>query len=139
MTATIANTAPLTNLLAMPLVLITVETGTNEDWVDSILFLVDTGVPDELKPQLDIRDIKFEMEVRRSASDHQVIISASTEDGSLLIGEEPDFGYLIINVDVKDMRPQQPGSYIADIVGTDAVSSRVVVQIDLTLVEGITR
>jgi hypothetical protein len=128
-----------TNLLALPLVRMSVETGTNEDWIDSLKFLVDTGVPDDEKPQLDLRDIAFEMEVRRSAPDNQVVISASTENGSLAIGEPPDYGYLIINVDHEEMKIQQPGIYAADIVGIDETSRRVVVQIDLSIIAGITR
>ena len=123
----------------MPLVRIEVETGTNEDWVDSLKFLVDNGQPDDLKPQLDLRDIAFEMEVRRAAPDNQVVLSASTGDGSIAIGAPPDFGYLILNIDHENMMRIKPGAYVADIVGHDTPSRRVVVQIDLTVIEGITR
>jgi len=123
----------------MPLVRIVVETGTNEDWVDTLKFLVDNGQPDDLKPQLDLRDIAFDMEVRRAAPDNQVVLSASTDDGSITIGAPPDFGYLILNVDHENMMRIKPGAYVADIVGRDSPSRRVVVQIDLTVVEGITR
>src|SRR5262245_31069061 len=130
-----------TNLLAMPLLRLTVETGTNEDWVDSVKFVVDdgSGSPPEDLPQLDLRDITFEMEVRRTAPDNQVIISATTENGSIKIGDPPDFGFLIINVDHEEMMVQKPGDYVADIVGIDDVSRRVVVQITLDIIEGITR
>jgi hypothetical protein len=127
--------------MAMPLLRLTVETGTNEDWVDSVKFVVDDGsggAPEDL-PQLDLRDITFEMEVRRTAPDNQVIISATTADGSIKIGDPPDFGFLIINVDHEEMMVQKPGDYVADIVGVDEVSRRVVVQITLDIVEGITR
>jgi hypothetical protein len=33
----------MSNLLAMPLVQLAIETGTNEDWIDSIKFLIDEG------------------------------------------------------------------------------------------------
>jgi hypothetical protein len=131
---------PSTNLLAMPLVIMVVETGTNEDWLDSIKFLVDNGSGDpDTMPQLDLRGIAFEMEVRRAPPDHEVIISASTENGSLVIGDPPDFGYLLINVDVADMKIQKPSEYVADIVGIDPEFRRVIAQIELTIVEGITR
>jgi hypothetical protein len=130
---------PSTNLLAMPLVQLVVETGTNEDWLDSIKFLVDTGVPEDEMPQLDLRGIVFEMEVRRAAPDHEVILDATTEDGTLLIGEPPDFGYLLINIPVTDMTAIQPSEYVADIVGHDEEFQRVVVQIALTIQRGITR
>lgn len=130
---------PSTNLLAMPLVQLDVATGTNEDWLDSIKFLVDTGVPEDEMPQLDLRGITFEMEVRRAAPDHEVILDATTADGSLVIGEPPDFGYLLINIPVDDMKALQPGDYVADIVGHDPEFQRVVVQLTLEIVEGITR
>lgn len=130
---------PATNILAMPLVQLVVDTGTNEDWVDSIKFLVDTGVPEADMPQLDLRGIVFEMEVRRAAPDHEVILDATTEDGSLVIGDPPDFGYLLINIPNDDMKAIQPGNYVADIVGHDPEFQRVVVQIALDIVEGITR
>jgi len=131
---------PSTNLLSMPLSLLTVETGTNEDWIDSLKYLVETDGLDEADwPQLDIRNINFYMEVRRAPPDHEVIISASTDDGTLVVGDPPDYGFLIINVGIEDMQIQQPGKYVADIRGVDDVNTRVVVQIDLTLIEGITR
>ena len=49
-----------TNLLAMPLVQLVVETGNNEDWVDSLKYVVDEEDPDV---QLDIREINFFMEI----------------------------------------------------------------------------
>lgn len=130
---------PSTNLLAMPLVQLVVETGTNEDWLDSIKYLVDTGVAEADMPQLDLRGITFEMEVRRAPPDHEVILDATTAEGTLLIGEPPDFGYLLINIPVTDMSALQPSNYVADIVGSDAEFHRVVVQIELTIIRGITR
>jgi len=140
-----------TNLLAMPLCSLIVQTGTNEDWIDSIKFLVGTGGDDSnlaALPQLDLRGIVFEMEVRRTAPDHQVVINATTEDGSIIIGTPPDYGFLIINVDLDEMKIQQPGQYVADIIGKEYVgplgeltlaTQRVVCMIDLTIVQGITR
>jgi hypothetical protein len=62
-----------TNILALPLVQLEVETGNNEDWIDSILFLVAPDDPDNpppTAPQLDLRGIDFEMEIRREADDN---------------------------------------------------------------------
>jgi|SRR6187431_449103 hypothetical protein len=128
---------PTTNLLAMPLAILKVETGTNEDWIDSLKYVVDTGEDDP--PQLDLRGIAFEMEVRRRPEDHEVVISASTADGTLAIGDAPDFGFLLINIDKTVMEQQKANEYVADIVGIDVEFRRVVVQIDLTIFEGITR
>ena len=70
-----------TNLLAMPQLVLTVTTGTNEDWIDSILYLVDMGGDDQSTfPQLDIHGIEFLMEVRRRTSDNEVVFRASTKE-----------------------------------------------------------
>jgi hypothetical protein len=130
-----------TNVLALPLVALTVATGTNEDWINSLKFVVNDGSssdPNQL-PQLDLRGITFEMEIRRNAVEHEVILSASTKDGRLIIGPPPDFGYLLVYVPIEDMKIRKPGSYVGDIVGSDDVNSRVCVQISLEIVEGITR
>jgi hypothetical protein len=130
----------MTNLLALPLVSLAVETGNNEDWVDSLLFLVETdGVPIESWPQLDLTGIIFEMEVRRSALDPEVIVAASTASGSLIIGTAPDYGYLLFNVSIDDMRRIRAGQYIADVIGRDDLNTRVVIRMDLAIVEGITK
>jgi hypothetical protein len=126
-----------TNLLAMPLVSMQVETGTNEDWIDSLEFLVDDG--SATPPQLDLTGIAFAMEVRRTPPDHEVVLTASTALGTLAVGNPPDFGFLLINIPLADMRGQQPGSYVADIVGTDGHSTRRCVVIDLEIKWGITR
>jgi hypothetical protein len=126
-----------TNLLAIPFVQLTAVTGNNEDWVDSLLFLVDS--PDVPPPQLDLTGIRFEMEVRRAPTDHEVVIRASTDDGTLSIGDAPNTGFLIINIDHVQMLQQVAGAYVADIVGTDQQSTRRVVGMDLTIANGITR
>lgn len=138
---------PTTNILAMPLVELSISTGTNEDWIDSIKYMVEDG--SSPLPQLDLRGITFEMEIRRAAPDHEVVINASTEDGSICIGQPPNFGFLIINVDLSEMKLQQPGKYVGDIIGYEMEKDhagtilhhlqRVVAYISLTIVEGVTR
>jgi hypothetical protein len=128
-----------TNLLALPLLNLVVQTGNSEDWIESIKYVVDTGdLPEDL-PQVDLRGIEFEMEVRRTSKSHEVIVTATTDDGSIAIGEPPDFGYLIINVGFEHMRQLQAGKYTADIRGKDDRYTRIVIQIDLTIFDGITR
>jgi hypothetical protein len=131
----------MSNVLALPLVEVTVETGNNEDWVDSIKFVVDTGtgLPPEDMPQLDLRGITFDMEIRREASDNEVIFAASTDTGTLKIGTPPDFGFLIINVPFAEMQEHLAGSYVGDIVGRDEQYRRVTVRIALSIVEGVTK
>ena len=129
------------NLLAIPLLELVVQTGTNEDWVDAIKFLVDDGSATDTAnmPQLDLRNIYFEMEVRRSAPDHQVVCNASSDDGSIKVGDAPDYGFLIIHVDIEEMKIQQPGQYVADIIGRDDSAQRVIATLALTITQGITR
>ena len=127
----------MSNLLAIPLVSNVVETGNNEDWVDSLLFLVDSTDPTQ--PQLDLRGIRFEMEIRRLPDDHEVVVHAMTDDDTLMIGDPPNYGYLIISVPIEQMQPLQPGAYVGDIRGTDADNTRVVVEVALTVFQGVTR
>jgi hypothetical protein len=83
--------------------------------------------------------IEFEMEVRRTAPGHEVLITATTEDGSLAIGEPPNFGYLIINVGFDEMKQLSAGNYVADIRATDGHYTRICIQIDLIVFDGVTR
>lgn len=129
----------MTNLLAMPLVNLTVSTGTNEDWIDSIKFVVEAGGAIETWPQLDLGGIVFEMEVRRQPPDNEVVIRGLMTDGSLMVGAPPDYGFITINIDHEIMERVRPGDYIGDIVGKDDVSVRRVITMDLTVVQGITR
>lgn len=126
-----------TNILALPRVQVEVETGTNEDWIDSIKYVVDDGSLDP--PQLDLSGISFDMEVRRAPPEHEVILSASTDVGDLYIGTYPDSGYLIIRIDDTVMRTKRAGSYVGDIVARDENYTRTTVQFELTIFEGVTR
>lgn len=127
----------MTNLLAMPLVTLSIETGNNEDWIDAIKFLMDNGEPE--LPQLDIRDIIFEMEVRSTSVSHEVILAASTEvNDTLQVGWPPDYGFLIIAIPVSTMKTIRPGDYVADIIGRDMINSRVIAKMALTITDGVT-
>ena len=126
----------MSNLLAMPLVELGVTTSNNEDWIDSILYLVQTTDP--VQPQLDIRDITFDMEIRRSALEHEVMLSASTMNSTLKVGAPPDFGYLIFNVPVTKMQHLIAGVYVGDITSRDGFYTRQIATITLTIIDGIT-
>ena len=115
-----------------------IETGTYEDWVDSIVWLVDSTDPVN-GTQLDLRGIDFELTVRDSTAAHAVLIEASTSDGSLLTVNPPDYGYLIISLPASTMALIEPGNYVGDIVATDDFSTRVCVQFTLSLVQGVSR
>lgn len=135
----VLQTSP-TNLLAMPSVDITVITGNNEDWIDSVVFLVDDGSGNVAgMSQLDLTGIQFDMELRANVPDNEVYIRASTTDNTLRIGDPPEFGYLIIGISHETMKMIPAGTFIGDIVGTDSMSVRRVIGIDLQVVEGVTR
>jgi hypothetical protein len=127
----------MSNILAMPMVGLAVTTSNNEDWIDSIVYYVDTG--DDPPPQLDIRGIIFEMEIRRSAVEHEVLLTASTADGTLKIGAPPAYGYFLFNIPVTQMRNLIAGTYVGDITGRDGFYTRTVASVVLTVVEGITK
>lgn len=130
--------SPPTNLLAMPMVGISVIAGNNEDWIDSLKFYVDDGTG-AAGDQLDLTGINFDMEIRRNVPDHEVVIRASTKDGTLRIGDPPNFGFLLIGIDHDQMKLQNIGTYVGDIVGSDALSVRRVISVSLEIVEGVTR
>jgi hypothetical protein len=134
-------TEAVTNVLSLPLVQVLIETGNNEDWIDSIKFVVDDGTELDvsLMPQLDLRGITFEMEIRRQPGDSEVILGASTDSGTLQVGAPPDFGFLLILIPLAEMQNMTAASYVGDIVGRDNYNTRVAVQIALTIVEGITK
>jgi len=127
----------MSNILAMPLVELQVTISNNEDWIDSILYLVQTGDPNP--PQLDIRGIIFDMEIRRSPLEHEVMLSASTTNNTLKIGAPPDFGYLLFNIPITKIQPQLiPGAYVGDIVGRDGFYTRQIATVTLTVNQGLT-
>jgi len=133
-----------TNVLALPLVGINVITGTNEDWIDSLKYVV---TPEDLTlnpdmedwPQLDLRGIDFEMDIRRSPTDHEVIITANTKDGTLAIGAPPNYGYLLIHLPYDQMKYKFAGSYVGDIRASGDGNLRTIIQIDLDIYEGVTK
>lgn len=129
-----------TNILALPLVTLTVETSNNEDWIDSIKFLVeDPQTTLENYPQLDLRGIHFEMEIRRSVLDHEVVLSASIDDGTLAIGTPPDYGFLIVNIPRGIMHNQLAGNYVGDVIASADGFYRVCIQMNLGIIEGVTK
>jgi hypothetical protein len=132
-----AHAAMTTNLLALPLASMTIDTGTNEDWLDTLCYVVDDGTPNP--PQLDLRGISFAMEVRSSPPDHEVIILATTDNGGLRIGPAPDYGWLIFYIPLDTMKVKFPGAYVGDIVASDGTLSRRVITFDLNIIEGVTR
>jgi hypothetical protein len=131
-----------TNILALPLTNMSMLTGNNEDMVESVLFQVGgTGSPSlgVAAEQLDLRGIDFNMYVRRSASDHEVVMTASTDDHTLSVGAFPNYGFLLFAIPVDVMLLRAPATYVADVVATADGFTRRCIVIDLSIVEGITR
>lgn len=130
----------MSNILSIPLTRMTVQTGTNEDWVESIKYVVGAASSNvDLLPQLDLRGIEFEMEVRHKATDHEVVLTANGANRRLGIGPFPNYGFLLLQVSVDDMKQQIAGDYVADVVASDGTYTRKVIEMGLTFVEGITR
>jgi hypothetical protein len=124
-----------TNILAIPKAHAVIATGTNEDWVDCICYLVG----DASGPQLDLRGIAFELELRRAPPEHEVILHASSGDGSIFVGAAPNVGYLIFYVTESVMEAIEAGTYVGDVRASDDEFQRIILTIDFTLIEGVTR
>lgn len=129
-----------TNILALPLAFVTIETSNNQDWIESFKYVVDDGSADvESMPQLDLRGIAFELEVRRTRDDHEVLIHATSENLKLTIGAFPNYGFLLLEVPVDEMIVRTPGNYVADIVAKDGDFVRRVMDITLIIDDGVTK
>ena len=133
-----------TNILAMPLVQVSVITGTTEDWVDSIKYVVapeGASADDDMStwPQLDLRGIDFEMELRRNVDDHEVILNANTKDGTLAIGAPPNFGFLLIHVPYVVMKTKFADQYVGDIRASTDDEMRIVIPLAVEIFEGVTK
>lgn len=124
-----------TNILAMPRVLVTIITGTNEDWIDSLKYVLDdVGTP------LDLTGIDLEMEIRKTPPDADVVITAnSLTDGYISVGGE-NSNMIVISVPLAIMKEVPANGYVGDIIAKADGYQRRVVQITELLVErGITR
>ena len=125
-----------TNILSLPLAHLVIEVANNEDWIDSLVYIVSGTDPPE---QLDLRGIAFEMHLRRQPEVHEVVLAASTAERSLSIGSPPNVGYLLFFIREQVMRTLWAGRYVGDIRANDGVFDRVAFTLELTVIEGITR
>jgi hypothetical protein len=129
-----------TNILALPQSLASIETGNNESWVDSLVYFIGGSEGDSPGPsQLDLRGIEFEMEIRRRAEDHEVVLRLSTDDETLSVGALPNYGFLLINVPYEIMKAQRAGDYVADMRAMADGFTRVIVRASITIVEGVSK
>jgi len=63
-----------TNILAIPKVTLDAVTGNNEDWIDSLKYLVEVdGGTIDTYPQLDLRGIRFEIRVMSAHRDPETV------------------------------------------------------------------
>lgn len=130
----------MSTILALPLAFVTIETSNNQDWIESFKYLVDDGTDNlDGMPQLDLRGIQFEMEVRRSTDDNEVLIHATTENHQLTIGAFPNYGFLLFDVPVGEMLNILPDQYVADVVAKDGSFVRKIMDITLTIDDGVTK
>jgi hypothetical protein len=126
------------DVLALPLAHLVIEAANNEDWIDSLVYVV-AGQPPPL-PQLDLRGIAFEMHIRRRPQDNEVVLHGSSADGGVTVGAAPNYGHLIFYIPQENMRRMYPGRYVGDVrARNDRVEGRVCLTLDLTIIEGITR
>jgi hypothetical protein len=79
------------------------------------------------------------MEVRRKPHDHEVVLSASTADRKLGVAPFPNFGFLLLFIPIEEMKTRISGDYVADVIAVDDVYTRKIIQMELTILEGITR
>lgn len=126
---------PPVDVRTLPFAHLIIETGTNEDWIDVLRY----DYTDEVDEQLDLRGIHFEMHLRRSSVDREIIVGLSTIDRSLLIGPPPNWGCLFFYVPEEVMKTKFPGEYVGDVRASKGSLTQVCLTVDLTLKLGITR
>jgi hypothetical protein len=129
--------APTTNILALPLATASISIANTEDWIDAFKWIVGA---DPNGPQLDLGGIEFELEIRRAPPDNEVILKASTDDGSLSKALPPDVGFLFINVSHEVMQRLWAGQYVGDVIAkADGYWRRCLVLDPVEIVQGVTR
>jgi hypothetical protein len=144
----------MSDALTLPLTHLVIEVANNEDWIDTIVYVLDAPEPPPEPPetpgptrrrnadleQMDLRGIDFTMHIRRQPQVNEVVLEASTADGGLQIAPPPNTGYLIFAVREPVMRTLWPGRYVGDVIARDDRNfQRVCLTLDFTVIEGITR
>lgn len=122
-----------TNILLLPLAQFAVTVGNNEDWLDSLQYTM----ADEITP-VDLLGIEFLMEMRHLASDADVFVRGSTQDGKISVGGVGD-SFLLINIPHAEMKEVPANDYVADITASADGFVRVIAQFTVTVFQGVTR
>lgn len=124
----------LTNVLALPLTHLVIETGNNQDWWDAVRYITANDEP------VDLRGIEFDMQIRRRSDDHDVVIYASADGNRWVsIGDLPNSNHLVIHVPLEKMQRMLAGQYVGDVLAHDEHVHRVCFTLELTVIQGVTR
>ena len=89
---------------------------TNEDWRDGLVITAD----DDGDVPVDLTGSSFLAHIRDNADRLHVIVTASTDNGKLVVSDPPTDGVLSWNINADEMATITPGDYVYDIVWTTA-------------------
>jgi hypothetical protein len=132
---------PIQALLSLPLIKLTIETSSNEDWLDSIGYTTPSDDPAPGSP-IPLDGILLILTVRDSVDDLAVLLTASTENGLLQI-LPANSGSGINSVWMIAVYQQQfpallvPGSYVLEMQGIVGQNRRTIVEGTLTVDKGV--
>lgn len=122
----------ITNILNMPIAILTIETATNADWLDGLEYHdapPPSGVP------IDLTGIAFDMEMRTAAPVATVVLHASTANGLIRVYANT-WQFLIPS---RTMMLVPPGDYVFDLLARADGYTRNIVQAAVLVDLGITR
>jgi hypothetical protein len=121
-----------TNILYLPVAILTVTAATNADWLDGLEYWDD--VPPDGNP-IDVTGISFDMQMRTAPPLSTVVLHASTDNG--LIRVYANTWQLL--VPARTMMLVPPGDYVFDLLARADGYTRNIVQAVTTVFLGITR
>ena len=122
-----------TQIMNIPVLVVSMVTSDNEDLIEHIDFTALDGIT-----ALAITGIAFRMQVRQNRPDPAALIEASTTDNSLAL-DVAITNRLWFQVPLATVRKLQVGVYVFDIVGTADGRTRVLVEGTLQVQKGVTR
>jgi hypothetical protein len=121
-----------TNILLLPIVILSIETSTNADWLDGLEY--HTAPPPD-GDIIDLTGISFDMELRSSPPVATVVLHASTDNG--LIRVYANTWQLLVPSTTMMLIP--PGDYVFDMLARADGYTRNLVQASVLVDLGITR
>jgi|SRR5580765_556236 hypothetical protein len=121
-----------TNILNLPIVILTIETLTNADWLDGLEYWT-APAPDGVP--IDLTGISFEMQMRTSPPVATVVLRASTANH--LIRVYANTWQLLVPAPIMAIVP--PGSYVFDLLARADGYTRNIVQAACRVDLGVTR